>query len=137
MHESFRSLRPVWILIAWVLAVAVASFVLIAAAALGAVSVGAPREHLWVLLSVIIGFLVGGFIVGNRANAAPLLHAVAMLVFSIVVVLVVNLLGAPSGVADWYAVVAGSTLLLLLAQLAASIVGARAGVRWARRNGAA
>jgi hypothetical protein len=133
MHESFRSLRPVWVVIAWVLAVAVTSFVLIAAAALGVTDAGAAREHMWVLVAIAIGFAVGGFIVGSRANAAPLLHSLAMLLLSIIVFFVVNLLGAPSGLSDWYAIVAGSTLLMLLIQLAATIVGARAGVRWARK----
>jgi hypothetical protein len=80
----------------------------------------------------VVGFTLGGFFTGARVGAAPILHGVAMGLFSIVVWLVANLVGEALDAAAWSevppAVFAGG----LLAQMIAAAVGARIGSRGRR-----
>ena len=132
MFESVRSLRPAWIGFGWFIAIALTSLGLFVMIWLGIISGDAPTEGMGVSLALLVGFFLGGFFVGTRVNAAPMLHGLAMGLCSVVAWLALNLLAG--GASDaWNAVPLSVALGLLALQAAAAVVGARAGVRLARR----
>lgn len=135
MHESARSLRPSWIIFAWMVAAALTSLILVVLDVIGVVSMASSAQGLWVSIAVTLGFLLGGLFLGTRVVAAPILHGLAMGAVTVVVFFAVNLfLGEPSGATGWEALRSVSTATLLFLQTAAAIVGARAGVRWMRKR---
>jgi len=137
MFESVRSLRPAWIGFGWFIAVALTSLLVFVLTVVDFIQPEAPTEGMGVAVALMVGFLVAGFFVGTRVNAAPILHSLAMGLLSVVVWLGLNLfVGEDAGDAmdTFSGGVAGSLLAL---QIASTIVGARAGVRFARRAGAA
>ena len=137
MFESVRSVRAGWIGFGWFIAVALASLVLMGMIWLGLIRADAPTEGLGVALALLLGFFLAGFFVGTRVNAAPILHGIGMGLFSVVAWLALNLFaGEATGAEAWHALPAGVALGLLALQTAAAVVGARAGVRFARRASA-
>src|SRR5690606_18143065 len=105
--------------------------------ALGLLRAEAPTEGIGVALSLMVGFVVAGFFVGTRVNAAPVMHGIGMGVVSVLVWLVLNLFAGESvGGAAWDTVSGGVAAALLALQTAAAVVGTRAGVRFARRASA-
>lgn len=137
MFESVRSIRPTWIGFGWFLAVALTSVLLFGLTVLGIIRPEAPTEGIGVAVCLMIGFMVAGFFVGTRVNAAPTLHGVALGLLSVVVWLVLNLVvGEGLGGEAWDMISAEAALALLALQTAGAVVGARAGVRFARRASA-
>lgn len=135
MFESVRSVRPGWIGFGWFVGAALTSLIVFVLTVLGLIRSEAPTEGMGVALSLLIGFVVAGFWVGTRVNAAPILHGVGMGLLSVVVWLGLNLFAGSMGT-GWDAVPAMVAVSMLALQTAASIVGARAGVRFARRASA-
>lgn len=135
MFESVRSVRPGWIGFGWFVGAALTSLIVFVLTVLGLIRSEAPTEGMGVALSLLIGFLVAGFWVGTRVNAAPILHGVGMGLLSVVVWLGLNFF-AGSTATGWDTVSGAVALSLLGLQTAASVVGARAGVRFARRASA-
>lgn len=134
MFESVRSLRPAWIGFGWFIAAALTSLLIFVLTVLDIIQPDAPTEGIGVALSLMVGFLLAGFFVGTRVNAAPVLHGIGMGLLSLVVWLVLNLFaGEGLGGSAWATVSAGVAVSLLALQTAAAIVGTRAGVRFARR----
>ena len=78
MHsEHLENVRPVTVVAAWLVAVAVTSLILLALVALNLVDAAAPSTRA-AMAAVALGFIAGGFFAGMRAAAAPILHGVAM-----------------------------------------------------------
>ncbi|HEX8244447.1 MAG TPA: hypothetical protein VF541_13155 [Longimicrobium sp.] len=134
MHtEQLRNVRPGTVLLGWFIGAAVVSLAVIAMIAVGLL----PRDGSgggtgWGLLAIAVGYLAGGWWAGWRAGAAPILHAVAMGLVSLLLYFLVNLVpGALLDAQSWSvgpAYVAG----LLLLQIAAAAVGGRIGSSEAR-----
>jgi hypothetical protein len=137
MFESVRSVRPAWIGFGWFIAAALTSLLLFVLSVLGIIRPEAPTEGIGVAVSLLVGFFVAGFFTGTRVNAAPVLHGVGMGLFSLLVWFVLNLFADERfGGAAWDSIPAGIAVSLLGLQTAAAVVGARAGVRFARRASA-
>ena len=134
MFESVRSVRPSWIGFGWFIAAALTSVFLFVMTVLDLMRAEAPTEGIGVAVALMLGFVIAGFFVGTKVNAAPTLHGFGMGLLSVAVWLVLNLLvdGGVGGEA-WDAIPAGVAASLLALQTAAAVVGARAGVRFARR----
>lgn len=134
MHEHVRNLRPAWIGFGWFIGVALTSLALFALTVLDLVRPDTPAEQVWVSVALVFGFALAGYFVGTRVAAAPILHGVAMGLFSLVAWAGLNLLaGEPVGVTAWDSLDAGSAFSLLSMQIAAAVIGARFGVRSMRR----
>lgn len=134
MFESVRSVRPTWIAFGWFIAVAVTSLLLFVLTVLDLLQPEAPTEGIGVAVSIMVGFLAAGFFVGTRVNAAPVLHGTAMGLLSVVAWLALNVfVGEAMGGAAWDSIPGGVAAALMALQIAAAVVGARAGVRFARR----
>ena len=133
MPERIRDIRPTWVAFGWFLAAAIASLLLIAFTAFGMVSADSGGEPVWVGLALLLGFFGAGFFVGSRAGVAPLLHGLAIGLFSLVVWLILNVvLGEPTGETTWRSLDAATLVGLLVLQAVAAVIGARVGVRWTR-----
>lgn len=133
MQEHIRNLRLGWVGFGWFIAVSITSLILLALDAAGVVATDSAAESLWVALALVIGFLLAGFFVGTRVAAAPLIHGVAMGLFSLAAWFLINLMvGEATGAATWRSLPAGTLLGMLSLQMAAAVVGARAAVRWMR-----
>ncbi|MDB4949002.1 MAG: hypothetical protein JWM27_1651 [Gemmatimonadetes bacterium] len=135
MHtEHLQNVRPTWVAFGWFLsaaATALAIFALIGIGVLRPDPEGGSGG--WMLLAFAAGFFLGGWFTGARAGAAPILHAVGIGLFSLVVWLLVNLVfGSTTGAAEWRSMPATLTAGLLLLQMVAAALGARLGSREAR-----
>ncbi len=125
MHtEHLENVRPSWVAFGWFIGVAVMSAILFALAAVGIVARAGEIGLGWVLLAVFAGFLVGGYLTGVRVRAAPILHAVGIGLFSVVVWFVANLVaGETLNAADW-TVAPASAAGAVLFQIIAAAIGA-------------
>jgi putative membrane protein (TIGR04086 family) len=134
--ESISDLRPTWIAFGWFIAAAVAALLILAFIAVGVMSPDSTRgEEMWIGLALLIGFVVGGFFVGVRTGAAPLLHGVAIGLFSLVVWLLANLIpGEATGWTTWRALPTFQAVALIALQTVAAVVGTRMGLRWLARD---
>ncbi len=133
MHtEHLENVRPSWVAFGWFIGVAVMSAVLFGLIAIGFVPRTGEIGLGWVLLAVFIGFLVGGYLTGIRVRAAPILHAMGIGLFSVVVWFVANLVaGEALNAADW-TVQPASAAGAVLFQVIAAALGARIATRDAR-----
>lgn len=123
--EHLTNLHVGWVVGGWLIAASVTAAAYLAGIGMGMVG---PEQGaaVWASLSLAVGFLVGGAVVGMRWSDAPLIHGVALTFFSVFVWFIVSLLDA-SGPVDSVQLVLG----LVLLQLVASCVGALMGRRWA------
>ncbi len=122
-----------WVALGWLLAISITSFLVLALTAIGIVGGVPDDEGTGIGLAVAIGFLVAGFAVGLKLGAAPIVHGIAMGLFSIFAWFVLNLLlGEPTGATTWRSMEFGTFLGILALQIAAAVVGARTAVRWVR-----
>lgn len=120
----------------WLVAVAVTSLVVLALVGLGPLaSVATEPSTFWSVVAVVIGFWAGGFFTGFRALQAPILHGVVIGLTSLVAWFLVNLLASlvKAGTA-WEGVTPPLAVGLLLAQMAAAVVGALMGYNLALRG---
>jgi hypothetical protein len=126
MHsEHLENVRPSWVAFGWFVGVAVMSLLLIALISVGIIPRGGEIGLGWVLLTVGVGFLAGGYLTGMRTRAAPILHAVGIGLFSVVFWFVANLIaGATLQAAEWK-VPAASAAGAVLFQIIAAALGAR------------
>lgn len=135
MHtEHLQNVRPSWVAFGWFIGAAVTSLLLIAMIAVRVINgTGTDGGGFWVLLAMFLGFAAGGYFVGARVGAAPILHAVGIGLFSIVVWFLANLLfGEALDAETWNALSPAFTAGLLLLQIGSAAVGARIGSREAR-----
>ena len=134
MHtEHLQNVRPTWVAFGWFLGAAVFSAVFFALVALKLVDAEGEGSGLWLTLAMFVGYLAGGYFTGARVGAAPILHAVGIGLFSIIVWFLINLFfGEPLGAETWGTLSAELTAGLVLLQIAAAAIGARLGSRSAR-----
>ena len=135
MHtEHLQNVRAGTVAAGWLVAVAVSSllaFVFVASGLFG----GDERDSLWASVAVILGFWAGGYFAGFRAMQAAILHGIAIGLASLVVWFFVNAIASLffRGF-RWEALTPALAVGLLLAQIAAAIVGALMGYNTALRG---
>ncbi|MGQ0562415.1 MAG: hypothetical protein ACT443_11130 [Gemmatimonadota bacterium] len=131
MHtEHLQRVRFKVVAAGWLVAVAFASlisFVIFALDIVGDESALAVRIE---IAAIAIGFFAGGLFAGLRAGEAPILHGVAIGLLSLLAWFVLNLLATVAlPTSDWTALTPRFTASVMLVQIIAAIVGARAGYR--------
>jgi len=135
MHsEHLQNVSLGWVSFGWFLGFALASSLLLLMAGAGLLTGDAPlRDAILVDLSVVAGWGVGGFFVGFRTAAAPILHGAAMALFTFLAWFVVNLLLAAFtiGISAWESVSFRVFAGALLIQGFAAILGCWMGYRYA------
>ena len=137
MHsEHLSNVRPGAVALGWFIAAAVTSLAVFAMLAVGLLSRDGHGGTVWGLLATAAGFFAGGWFVGMRTGRAPILHAVAIGLFSLLVWLVVNLLPGEMLDAESWDVGAAYAAGLILLQIVAAAFGGRLGSRDARRASA-
>ena len=130
MHsEHLQNVRPSWVAFGWFIGVAVMSAILFGLIALGIVPRTGEIGLAWVLLSVFVGFLAGGYLTGIRVRAAPILHAVGIGLFSVAVWFVANLLAGETLNASEWKVAPASAAGAVLFQVIAAAIGAHMAVK--------
>lgn len=137
MHtEHLQNVKPTRVIAAWLVAAAVTSLV-----ALVLVSSGTLTEEqstantLWSIVAVAIGFFVGGLFVGLRAIEAPLLHAFAIGLTSLIVWFLLNAAAALFLRGwTWAGLTPQLAIGILLMQWIASMLGALLGHNIALRG---
>jgi hypothetical protein len=135
MTESFSDLRPSWIAFGWFIAAAVASFVVFFFIMLGLLTWDSlDAGGVWTAVAILVGFVVGGFFTGVRVARSPVLHGLAIGLFSLLVFLLANVFaGEPTGATAWRQLPYVEAAALLTLQAVAAIVGTRMGTRWTLR----
>ena len=137
MHtEHLQNLTFGRVLAGWLVAVAVTSLVALALTSFGIVSDDASAVDMWLgMLPVAVGFFAGGFFAGFRAIQAPILHAVAIGLMTLVVWAALNAaLTLLEGHWEWAEASPGVTVTLLLVQIVAAMIGALLGYNMALRG---
>lgn len=133
MHEHVRNIRWSWVGFGWFIAVALTSLILLALGAFGIIASDTGDDGLWTAITLTVGFFVTGFFVGTRVAAAPVLHGIAMGLFSLAAWIGVNLFfGEPTGETTWRALDVQTIAGLIVVQGVAAVMGVRIGVRWLR-----
>lgn len=134
MHtEHLQNVRSTRVFTGWLVAIAVTSLLVLAFAGTGVLSGGA--EYVGTLIAVIVGFWAGGFFAGFRAIEAPILHGVGIGLTSLVVWAALNVVVAVAfdGI-GWTGLTPSLAVGLMLAQIAAAVVGALLGYNVALRG---
>lgn len=135
MHtEHLQNVRTGSVAAGWLVAVAVSSLLAFVFLASGFFD-GAGGDTLWASLAVILGFWAGGYFAGFRAMQAAILHGIAIGLTSLVVWFVVNAIATLffRGF-RWEALTPALAVGLLLAQIAAAVIGALMGYNMALRG---
>jgi len=137
MHtEHLQNVRPTRVVAAWLVAAAVTSLVALALVGAGVMSEEATRANTWwSVVAVAVGFFAGGLFAGLRAIEAPILHAFAIGLTSLVVWFVLNAVAAaflPDW--SWTGLTPQLALGILLMQFVASTIGALLGHNLALRG---
>ncbi len=134
MHtEHLQNVHPIRVMAGWLVAVAVTSVVVFILIALGLMMEADPLGPMWAMLAVAAGFMVGGWFIGMRTLEAPILHGIALGLTSLVVWAGLNLIVLVAfGTGEWTGLGATATLLVLLTQVVAAVVGCWLGTRGAR-----
>lgn len=137
MHtEHLQNVTLGRVIAAWLVAIAVTSLAALALISMGVLTEESTAANTWwSAVAVMVGFFAGGFFAGFRALQAPILHAAAMGLMSLVVWFIVNAL-ATVAFTGWAAesLTPQLTIALLLAQLTAAMVGALLGYNVALRG---
>jgi predicted acyltransferase len=129
MHtEHLQNVRYGWVIAGWLVAIAVTSLVVFMFEASGFVGETGARDNIASLVSVLAGFMAGGFFAGFRARRAPVLHGIGIGLTSLVAWVLVNLIAsALLDTVGWSALTPGVAVGLVLMQVVAAIVGALLG----------
>jgi hypothetical protein len=137
MHtEHLQNVSVTKVVAGWLVAVAVASAVALALLGTGLMYDDTTAANTWwSLFTVAIGFFAGGFFTAFRALQAPILHALAIGVTSLVVWFLLNALAALlfSGW-SWPALSPEFAVGVLLLQLVSAVLGALIGYNIALRG---
>ena len=119
------------VLVGWLVAIAVTSFVLLVLTAFDALPLAGDSTW-WSVLAAAVGFFAGGFYAGFRAMQAPILHGVAIALTSLLVWLVLNLtIFGLAGRESWQGLTPTLTLILLVVMILAAVLGALLGYNFA------
>jgi hypothetical protein len=134
MHtEHLQNVRPVTVAAAWLIAVAVTSLIMLALIGLGFVHADSPGTRV-AMAALALGFIAGGAFAGMRSAQAPILHGVAMGMFSLIASFVLGLLSQSLLSGSTWDMSRDLTITALIVQIVSSIVGARLGYRFALRG---
>ena len=130
MHtEHLQNVRWGTVALGWFIAAAVTSLAVFAMIAVGVLSRDGHGGTVWGLIATAAGFFAGGWFMGMRAGRAPILHAVAVGLFSLLVWFLVNLLPGEMLDAESWDVGAAYAAGLILLQIVAAAVGGSMGAR--------
>jgi hypothetical protein len=134
--EHLQNVTPGRVLAGWLVAVAVTSLTALALESFGISSDDPAASGTWAgIAAVAVGFFAGGFFAGFRAIQAPILHAVAMGLASLVVWVALNaVLAVLDNHWEWAQTSPGLTVTLLLVQIVAAMIGALLGYNMALRG---
>lgn len=135
MHtEHLQNVRPTWVAFGWFLGAAAFSLVFFALVAVGLLQDdGGAGGGIWILMAMFLGFMAGGYFTGLRVGAAPILHGVAIGLFSVVVWFVANLVaGETLDASAWSSLAPEFAAGVILLQIFAAAMGARIGSRSSR-----
>lgn len=116
--EHLSNVRPAYVAFGWLVGIMVTSLLLFGLIATGLADTERRGDGIFTLAAIAAGFAVGGWVVGWRAQAAPILYSVFAGLLSVLVWLVANLLGTPLGTTTWNvspALTAGALLLQMAA----------------------
>jgi hypothetical protein len=128
MHsEHLRNVRPGTVALGWFIGAAVTSLAVFALLALGLLPRDGAGSTAWGLLATAAGFFAGGWFAARRDGSAPILHAVAIGLFSLLVWFLVNLLPGQLLDAESWDVGAAYAAGLILLQIVAAAIGGRLG----------
>jgi hypothetical protein len=134
MHtEHLQNVRPITVVVGWLIAVAVTSLIMLSLAGLNLIDPAAPSTRA-AMAAVAFGFIAGGAFAGMRAAQAPILHGVAMGLFSLLVWFVLGLLSQSFSTGSSWDLTRDLTITAVVVQIICSIVGARLGYRFALRG---
>jgi len=132
MHsEHLENVEPSWVIFGWFIGAAVFSLILLLLMVTGLVE-PETATSVWMLLAVMIGWGAGGFVIGMRTGAAPILHAVAVGLFSLIFWLGANLLASAVDAATWRDTAPEWVIGAILLQILATWLGAHLASREAR-----
>lgn len=138
MHtEHLENVKFGRVLAAWFVAVATTSLVLVVFAGFGIFEPeGATGGFSRSFFAIAVGFFVGGWFLGARALAAPILNGVALALMSLLGWFVINFaIDALFPTARmWESLTLNLTLVLLAIQLIVAVVGALLGYNMAVRG---
>jgi hypothetical protein len=133
MHtEHLNNVKPGRVAFGWFVSAAVTSLIVIAMIAVGVLSRDGVGGTGWGLLATALGFFAGGWYIGMRAGRAPILHAVGIGLFSLVLWLLLNLIPGQALNADSWNVGGTYGAGLILLQIVAAAIGGRIASRDAR-----
>ena len=134
MHtEHLQNVRPVTVIAAWLIAIAVTSLIMLAMIGLNIADAEAPSARA-AMGALALGFAAGGAFAGLRARQAPILHGLAMGLFSLVAWFVLGLLSSTVLDGAGWDTTRDITITALIVQIICSIIGARLGYRLASRG---
>lgn len=134
MHtEHLQNVHPGRVFSGWIVAIAVTSVAVFGFIVLGLLDGAVDDDALWAVVAVAVGFLVGGWFTGVRTLEAPILHGIALGLTSLVAWVVLNVAAVLAfGTGEWTGLTPTSTLVVLLIQVLAAVVGCWIGTRGAR-----
>jgi hypothetical protein len=134
MHtEHLQNVRPITVVVGWLIAVAVTSLIMLALVGLNLIQADAPSTRA-AMAAVAFGFIAGGAFAGMRAAQAPILHGVAMGLFSLLAWFVLGVLSQSLFNGTSWDLTRDLTITAVIVQIICSIVGARLGYRYALRG---
>lgn len=131
MHtEHLQRIRPSVVMVAWFVAVALASLIVLGVTGLGLLGPDSTLAMRLQMAAVAVGFFAGGLYAGLRAAEAPILHGVAIGIVSLVVWIALNVITAlafPD--VGWDALTPNLALTLVFIMIVMAVLGARSGYR--------
>ncbi len=134
MHtEHLQNVRPVTVAAAWLIAIAVTSLILLALVGLNLIDHDSPSTRA-AMAALALGFVAGGAFAGLRARQAPILHGIAMGLFSLFAWFVLGILSRSLFSGSSWELTTDLTITAVIVQIIASIIGARLGYRFALRG---
>jgi hypothetical protein len=134
MHtEHLQNVKPVTVVASWLVAVAVTSLIMLALVGLNLIEADSPSTRA-AMAAVAFGFIAGGAFAGMRAGQAPILHGIAMGLFSLVAWFVLGLFSQTLFNGTSWDLTRDLTITALMVQIICSIVGARLGYRYVLRG---
>jgi uncharacterized membrane protein len=137
MHsEHLTNVRPGLVALGWFIGAALVSGIAIALIAVGILTADTAGGTVWGVAAIAVAFFAAGWYVGFRAGAAPILYAVAMGLFSLLVWFVVNLIPGQLLHAESWSAGPAYTAGLLIVQIVAAAIGGLIASREARAGSA-
>lgn len=136
MHtEHLQNVKPVTVVVSWLVAVAVTSLILLALVGLNLIDADSPSTRA-AMAAVAFGFIAGGAFAGMRAAQAPILHGIAIGLFSLLAWFVLGMMSAALFSGTSWSLTRDLTITALMVQIICAVVGARLGYRFAMRGNA-